>query len=86
MYEAFRCCEVTTRKSKTIQKGYFHCWSDVSEIVSPSIMQGGHGGGVVRQTFGIVELENGEIQRFYPEEIRFTEKPRVFVSADEVGA
>lgn len=53
---------------------YFHCWSQVSEIVHPSVMVGGHSGGVIADTFGIVEDGEGRVHRVRPERIRFTDK------------
>lgn len=52
----------------------FHCWSQVSEIVPPSMMIGGHSGGVFSNTYGIVEDEDGQVHRVQPEKIRFTGK------------
>ena len=49
----------------------FHCWSHVSEIVPPSLTVGGHPGGVIADTFAIVEGEDGRIIRVRPEKIRF---------------
>lgn len=50
---------------------WFHCWSHVSEILPPSILAHGHNGGVVSDTFAIVEAEDGSIARVRPEKIRF---------------
>lgn len=61
-----------------IDKGLFHAWSHVSQIVPPSLLQGGHNGGVVSETFGIVELENGEIARYTPIRIRFLDSDAKF--------
>lgn len=49
----------------------FRCWSHVSEIVPPALTIGGHNGGVVADTFAIVEAEDGSIIRVRPEKIRF---------------
>lgn len=55
----------------------FHCWSQVSEIVPPSVMVGGHSGGVVSDTFGIVEDGDGRVHRVRPEKIRFTDREKI---------
>jgi hypothetical protein len=55
------------------KKALFHKWEDVSEIVEPSIMKGGHGGGVVKGTLAIVELEDGTIKRVTPHIIQFAD-------------
>lgn len=49
----------------------FHCWSHVSEIVPPALTVNGHKGGVIPETFAIVEAEDGRIIRVRPEKIRF---------------
>ena len=49
----------------------FHCWSHVSEIVPPALTINGHKGGVISETFAIVESEDGRIIRVRPEKIRF---------------
>ena len=53
------------------KKGLFHGWIDKSDIVPPSVMVGGHNGGVIRGTYALVELENGQIEQYYPQQIRF---------------
>lgn len=63
---------------KCIVKGrpaYFHRWSDTSQIVPPSPMVGGHNGGVISCTLGIIEYEDGHVQECYPSDIKFTNKP-----------
>ncbi|MDL2238159.1 hypothetical protein LJC56_10115 [Christensenellaceae bacterium OttesenSCG-928-K19] len=51
----------------------FHKWADKSEIVYPSPMVGGHGGGVVAETVGIVEYTDGTIGEVQPAHIRFVD-------------
>lgn len=53
------------------KKALFHMWDEVKQIVPPSNMIGGHGGGVVSETFGIVELQDGTVKECYPNEIKF---------------
>lgn len=53
------------------KKALFHCWFQVSEIVAPSIMNGGHGGGMVSGILGLVEDEDGCMHKVYPEKIQF---------------
>lgn len=52
-------------------KGLFHCWSHFSETIAPSIVVGGHGGGVVFRTFAIVEHEDGTVGEYPPDLIQF---------------
>lgn len=51
----------------------FHCWEHYSEIIEPSILKGGHSGGVIGCTFGIVENENGKVFRVPAYKITFTD-------------
>lgn len=68
-----RACEVDGETGAF----HFHCWSQVSEIVPPSVMVGGHSGGVIADTFGVVEDEKGRVHRVRPEKIRFTDKEKI---------
>lgn len=63
--EALRPCIVDDRK------GLFHGWYYYAEVLEPSIMVGGHMGGPIATTLGIVEFENGEIQLIRPTSIKF---------------
>ena len=53
------------------KRAMFHCWSEVSQIVPPSPMMGGYPGGVISNTYGVVEFEDGRVKRVEPESIRF---------------
>lgn len=56
------------------KRALFHKWSDKSRIVEPSMMIGGHQGGVLKFTVGIVEYENGEIDEVLPNTIKFLDE------------
>ena len=62
-----RDCEVDGRY------GYFHTWEQYSEIIPPSLLKGGHSGGVVAGVFGIVEFPEG-IERVDPVKIKFVDR------------
>lgn len=50
----------------------FHKWSEVSKIIPPSPMVGGHSGGTIRYTTAIVEfIHNGQITAVMPSDIIF---------------
>ncbi len=53
------------------RKALFHKWSEKSQITQPSAMIGGHNGGVIRITVGIIEYEDGVVTECYPYEIKF---------------
>lgn len=62
-------------------KHLFHCWGYDSYIVPPSILKGGHSGGVVANTFGIVEDEEGFVHKASVEKIVFLDN-RIFDAYD----
>lgn len=53
----------------------FHCWEQRAEVLEPAIAIGGHTGGQMSITFGIVEYEDGRVSEVYPYEIVFTPRP-----------
>lgn len=54
------------------KQSLFHCWENKSNIIAPSMIQCGHGGGCVSGTFGIVEYkEDGTVHECYPDDITF---------------
>ena len=55
------------------QHALFHRWEDNSETYAPSLMVGGHGGGVVKYTCAIVEYEDGHVERVKPEDVTFVD-------------
>lgn len=55
------------------KKALFHRWEDKSKIVEPSVMVGGHGGGVLKYTVAIVEYENGSVAEVFPNYIKFVD-------------
>lgn len=63
-----RSCEVNGKKA------YFHRWVEKREIVSPSMMIGGHGGGVISTVLAIIEFEDGHIEECYPHGIVFKDQ------------
>lgn len=56
----------------------FHRWEEVSEIVYPSLMKGGHAGGEMKGTLAIVEMEDGCVRRVVPNAVRFTDNAKLF--------
>lgn len=68
-----RLCYINDKKGDHIRKALFHCWEHVAEIVGPSIMNGGHQGGVVQGEVAIVEYDDGTVHRHNPERIQFAD-------------
>lgn len=65
-----RPCYIAIKRGKK-EKGLFHGWNFISNVIEPSIMIGGHPGGVVSYCTGIVELEDGRIVEGLPTNITF---------------
>lgn len=72
---AMRPCKV--RDNEGEHRALFHCWSKEGKIVEPSMMRGGHQGGVVNYTVGIVELEDGKVCLYFPQHIRFLDTDNI---------
>ena len=64
-----RCCFVRE------ERALFHRWIDRAEVVAPSPLQGGHGGGEIKWTMALVEFEDGHIEYVDPVEVRFCKAP-----------
>lgn len=80
-----RPCMVAICKGGKEKKALFHCWSQWSDVVGESILKGGHKGGQISETYGIVEFEDGTVQRVYPNLIRFLDSPFVEYAWNEAG-
>ena len=74
-YPLYRPCRVG---KYLCENGVFHGWAEISEIVPPSVTIGGHGGGVVKDIFAVVELEDGTLRKFPTEEIKFLDSDQLF--------
>lgn len=61
----YRPCVVNGRKA------LFHRWEEISKVLPPSPIKGGHDGGTFKVTLGIVELEEGCVTEVYPSDIIF---------------
>ena len=53
------------------EKALFHRWAEHSEIYAPSLLKGGHNGGVEKYVTAIVEYADGSIKEVMPNKIRF---------------
>lgn len=72
----FRPCLVDGRKAM------WHRWTIREEVVGPSILNGGHGGGQLSATFALVEFEDGTVAEVYPDKVRFLDSAKVFEEYD----
>jgi len=55
----------------------FHKWGEMSEVIPPSPMVGGHRGGEIKHFDAIVEFENGQVSTVYPSDIIFLDTEQV---------
>lgn len=62
-----RLCSVEGRT------GYFLAWEHYSDIIPPSLLQGGHSGGVFSRLYGIIEFDTG-IERVDPIDVKFCDQ------------
>jgi len=68
------------------KKALFHMWEQYSDIIAPSPMVGGHGGGVLNYVMGIIETEDGQVIKVHPHTIRFIDnKIREYVFDNEAA-
>ena len=64
----------------TGQKGLYHGIFQQSYICAPSMLKGGHHGGVVAGVVCFVELEDGSLIKAKPDDIKFLD--RIFEEYD----
>ena len=55
------------------RKALFHMWSNFSNVIEPSPLKGGHPGGTIAGTLGIVEYEDGTVDKVEPYDICFVD-------------
>lgn len=67
-------------------KALFHRWEDYAAVLEPSPMVGGHPGGQMRETFAIVEMEDGQIKEVKPSKVKFSDTKEYLALLIEGGA
>lgn len=60
------------------KKALFHRWVHISQIVPPSVLKGGHSGGVIADDVGLVEFEDGSVGKVFAEKIHFLDSGNLF--------
>ena len=58
------------------EKCFFHCWTNETRVIPPSALRGGHQGGVVSETFALLEFENGSVARYHVDQFKFIDSGR----------
>lgn len=59
-----------------VKKAFFHCFACESEPIAPSMMKGGHSGGLLQYPIAIVEFEDGTVHKMNPVAIVFNDGGR----------
>lgn len=59
--------------------GYFHTWEQVSTVLDPSPLRGGHPGGTISQMYALVEFGDG-VKRVQPYEVKFVDEQNDILS------
>ena len=72
-----RLCEVDGKI------GWFHGFTQLSHIVPPSNLRGGHGGGVVAGAYAIIERQDGTVSLIEAQKIKFLRTPAEFIDKTE---
>lgn len=72
----YRPCLISFYRGRGMQieerkKALFHKWTHEAEIYAPAVSRGGHQGGNVSTTLGIVEFEDGTVATVRPDRIQF---------------
>lgn len=74
----YRKCLVTCseknpkgRTRKVQRKALFHKWDEIKQVIDASPMIGGHPGGQIAYTLGIVEFMDGTVGQVHPGYIKF---------------
>lgn len=62
--------------------GYFHCWEQYADVITPGLTVGSHPGGQYARIFGIVEFKDG-VERVSPEKIKFVDEANAVLGANE---
>ena len=55
------------------ERAMFHQWIIRAKVAPPSPMIGGHAGGQLWETFGLVEMEDGHMREVYPVKVVFAD-------------
>lgn len=74
----YRKCKVVEKvktskgvKELGAKRALFHGWDGIKQVIDASPMIGGHPGGQIAYTLGIVEFMDGTVGRVHPEYIKF---------------
>ena len=61
----------------------FHGFTQISQIVPPSLMRGGHGGGVVAGAYAILERRECSLRLAEAQRVQFLDTAKEFAKYEE---
>lgn len=61
----------------------FHGFTQISQIVPPSLVRGGHGGGVVAGSYAILEKRDGTVALAEAQRVQFLDMAKEFAKYEE---
>ena len=61
------------------ESGYFHCWEQYADVITPGLTIGSQQGGQFSRVYGIVEFAD-RVERVEPFRIKFTDEENEFLS------
>lgn len=70
------------RQDGTPKKALFHRFTNVAEVVAPSIMTGGHPGGQLANTYALLEFEDGRLSMEPVNRIIMLDSAKYFAAHD----
>jgi len=56
------------------KKALFHKWNDIAVVQAPGFAVGSSPGGQLKETFGLVEFEDGTVREVSPHKIKFADR------------
>lgn len=65
---------VVERHGSNPQKAVFHCFGQFAEVIAPSLLKGGHGGGQLANIMAVVEYPDGKVDEIPAYCVRFTDR------------
>ena len=85
--ELLRRARMNTNKLRPCKVGeelyLFHGFTQISQIVPPSLMRGGHGGGVVAGAYAVLERRDGTVGLAEAQRVQFLDTAKEFAKYEE---
>lgn len=66
------------------ERAWFHKWNTIQQVIEPSPMMGGHQGGQIQYTLGLIERPDGSVFEVPPRDIEFINSADLNGAADVI--